>query len=492
VRDHKRRSTGDHKTEEGGFANGPVSRREFLKLAGVAGATIGLGAGMGGMLAACGEDTATTTTAGTPAETTSTTAGAETTTSVTAAIETGRKVLIGALSPITGSLASFGGPDKWIVGVVANAIKDGVVCGDGKNHPVEILQMDTQSDPNRVSQVTQELIFQSKVDMCVASSSPDTVNPAADQCEANGVPFLANFVPWQPFFLGRGGTADKPFTWTYMFHFGVEDAAECRVGMWDQIPTNKKVALLFPNDADGLAWSNEKTGLGQLLTKKGYTIAAQPEMYAPPAEDYTSQIAEFKKVGAEICSGLQIPSDFTNFWKQCQQQGYNPKILSMSKALLFHETIEAVGDIGIGTSDHMVWHPTFPYKSALTGQTCQEFADQYEAETDKQWTEPLGQIGKYEWAIDVLKRWTDIDDKSLFPDVVKATKFECINGPVDFTLPVAAGTVRPNPNVCKIKIAGGQWAKSPEGSKFPYDIYVCYGQDPNMPIGKPFEEIKYS
>lgn len=492
MEDHRQRGTGDDKREQAGVADGQVSRRGFLKLAGVAGATIGLGAGMGGLLGACGEDTATTTTAGAAVETTSTTPGAETTTSVTAAVETGRKVLIGALSPITGSLASFGGPDKWIVTVVANALKDGVVCGDGKNHPVEILQMDTQSDPNRVSQVTQELIFQSKVDMCVASSSPDTVNPAADQCEANGVPFLANFVPWQPFYLGRGGTPDKPFTWTYMFHFGVEDAAECRVGMWDQVQTNKKVALLFPNDADGLAWSNAKTGLGQLLAKKGYTIAAQPEMYAQPAEDYTSQIAEFKKVGAEICTGLQIPSDFTNFWKQCQQQGYKPKILSISKALLFHETIQAVGDIGIGTSDHMVWHPTFPYKSALTGQTCQEFADQYEAETGKQWTEPLGQIGKYEWAIDVLKRWTNIDDKSLFPDVVKATKFECINGPVDFTLPVAAGTVRPVPNVCKIKIAGGQWAKAPEGSKFPYDIYICYGQDPNMPIGKPFEELKYS
>ena len=45
--------------------------------------------------------------------------------------------------------------------------------------------------------------------MIMASSSPDNVNPAADQCEALGVPFLANYVPWQPFYLGRGGTPDK-------------------------------------------------------------------------------------------------------------------------------------------------------------------------------------------------------------------------------------------------------------------------------------------
>ena len=41
----------------------PVSRREFLKLAGMAGATIGVGAGFGALLAACGESTTTTTAA---------------------------------------------------------------------------------------------------------------------------------------------------------------------------------------------------------------------------------------------------------------------------------------------------------------------------------------------------------------------------------------------------------------------------------------------
>ncbi len=87
----------------------------------------------------------------------------------------------------------------------------------------------------------------------------------------------------------------------------------------------------------------------------------------------------------------------------------------------------------------MVWHPTFPYKSSLTGQTCQELADQYTADTGNGWTEPIGQYGKFEWAVDVYKRMTDIDDKELFPAVVQATKLETINGPVDFTVPGQAG-----------------------------------------------------
>jgi hypothetical protein len=52
----------------------PVSRRDFLKIAGVAGAAIGLGAGLGGLIAACGGNGAITTTA----------AGATTTTAAAA------------------------------------------------------------------------------------------------------------------------------------------------------------------------------------------------------------------------------------------------------------------------------------------------------------------------------------------------------------------------------------------------------------------------
>jgi branched-chain amino acid transport system substrate-binding protein len=478
-----------------------VSRRQFLKIAGVTGATIGAAGGLGGLVAACGSEETTTTTAAAATTTTegvtttagpATTAGAETTTTVAASVEMGREIKIGAVSPITGALASFGGPDKWIVSYVQKAVGDGVVCGDGKKHPLTIIQLDTQSSPNRAGEVTQDLIFNEKVDMMVASSSPDTVNPAADQCEANGIPFLANFVPWQPFYFGRGATPDTPFTWTYMYHFGVEDAAECRLGMWDQLQTNKTVGYLFPNDADGQAWSNPTTGLEPILVKGGYTTGSKPEMYQPPSEDFTSQISDYKKNACEICTGLQTPPDFTTFWQQCAQQGYQPKILSMSKALLFSQTIEAVGDIGIGTSDHMVWHPKFPYTSYLTGQTCQEYADQWTAESGNQWTQPLGQLGKYEWAVDVLKRTPNIDDKQSYLEPIKTTKFAGINGPVDFNLPVQSGTVRPVPNVYKIKIAGGQWDKAEAGSPYKYDMYICYGQDPNMPVQRPFQPIPYS
>ncbi len=65
-----------------------VSRREFLKIAGIAGAALGVGAGLGGLLSACGGQESTTTTAGatttTAAAATTTTAAAGTTTTAAA------------------------------------------------------------------------------------------------------------------------------------------------------------------------------------------------------------------------------------------------------------------------------------------------------------------------------------------------------------------------------------------------------------------------
>ena len=128
-----------------------VSRRQFLKIAGIAGATVGAGAGLGGLVAACGSGATTTTTAApatpttTAAAATTTTAAPETTT--TAGVETGRPIKVGFVDPITGPLAGFGIAGSYCLGKWKAATANGLVLGDGKNHPFDIQVVDSQSDP---------------------------------------------------------------------------------------------------------------------------------------------------------------------------------------------------------------------------------------------------------------------------------------------------------------------------------------------------------
>ena len=122
------------------------------------------------------------------------------------------------------------------------------------------------------------------------------------------------------------------------------------------------VAALWPNDGDGNAWGDKKTGFPPALEEAGYKIV-DPGRYQNGTEDFSSQIAEFKAADAEIVTGVPIPPDWTTFWKQASQQGFQPKIASVGKALLFPASVEALGDIGDGMSTEVWWSPAHPFTS---------------------------------------------------------------------------------------------------------------------------------
>ena len=462
-----------------------ISRREFLKLAGIAGATVGLGAGLGGLVAACGEEGTTTTAATVVPETTTTTAAS--TTTVSAGPETGREIKLGVVNPMTGMFAVLAGAEGWAKGLMETAFKDGIVSGDGKKHPVTILLRDAQSDSARAAQVAGDLIVNDKVDILMAGGSPSICNPAADQAEALECPFLGTNNPWTAFVYGRKNDGKTPFKWTYLHSLGGEQMHITLADAFSKIPTNKKLALLFPNDADGQAQADPKTGVPPVYEGFGYEVLA-PGLYPPGAEDFTDQIAQFKKGGCEVLSGAVPPPDFSNFWRQSLQQGFRPKIPSMTLAIGFPMALEALGDAGLNLMGEGGWNANWPFTDWITGLTCRQLADQFERDAGMQWQPSIGSgVDKYEVVFDVLKRCTNVDDKAAIIDAFKTTKLECVGGPVDFTAPIDANpfapdSFRPHPNVVKGTVAAHQWVK---GTKWPFEPVtvsaLCFPKDGPKP-----------
>src|SRR5262245_19223708 len=134
------------------------------------------------------------------------------------------KLTIGFCSPRTGPLAGFGEPDPYVLGLARKALADGLTVA-GKRYAVTIVDVDTQSDPARAGQLAKTLINHDKVDLMLATSTPEVVNPVADACEAAGVPCLSTIVPWEAWYFGRGAKPGKPspFKWTYHFCFGTAE-----------------------------------------------------------------------------------------------------------------------------------------------------------------------------------------------------------------------------------------------------------------------------
>ncbi len=454
-----------------------VSRRDFLKIAGVTGATIGVAGGLGGILAACGSTEESTTTTAAPASTettgaasTDTTAPAETTTSVSAAPEAGEPVKIGFVTPLTGPLASFGVPDQFCVDKWKAAIGDGVVGGDGKKHAVSFEVQDSQSDSNRAAQVAGDLINNTGVDMMMVASTPDTVKPVVDQCEANGTPVVSTDCPWQTY-LGE----NKEYKWSYHVFFGGEDWITELWACYDKIPTNKKVGAMFDNTADGLFFS---AAVPPFLQTKGYTVV-DPGRFQPGTEDYTAQISAFKKGGCELIMGNMIPPDFTNFWKGAAQQGLAVKGCMIGKALLFPDSVDALGSIANGLLKELWWHPTFPFKSSLSGETCQQLADDFEKTVNKQPTAPLLHYVIGEMAVYAIKNAKDPKSKDELIAAISTMKMdESIVGPIDFTAPLIqatgpgaadypAGPGHKTKNVWDNGLGGAQWLM--QGGKYNFD-----------------------
>jgi branched-chain amino acid transport system substrate-binding protein len=437
-----------------------VSRRQFLKIAGITGVAVGAAGGLGGLLAACGtkEESTTTTAAATPgsSETTATTAPpASSDTTVAAGPETGDEIKAGYVLPITGSMAAFGTAAQWHLDYFnKNIWGDGFVMGDGKKHKFTVMVEDMQSDSSRAGQLTGNLISQAGVQLIGASASADNVIPVRDTCESMGCPCITYDCPGDAW---NGGQPEGGFKWCWHTWFAFKDVAANFINMWDQITTNKKVGGLYPNDGDGNAFAG---GMPAAFVPLGYAYV-DPGRYQDNTEDYSAIISQFRNEGVEIVTGVPTPPDFANFWKQAVQQGFHPKVSTEAKAMLFPQGINALGELGDGQTVECWFHPKFPYTSDVTGLSAQQICDLWEKEKGEQWTQPICFAGQFDVFTDILKRCKDPKDPNAIIEATKGTKLMTVGGPVDWT-------VNPDPytgwnNFSTKPLAGGQWIRTPEG-----------------------------
>lgn len=370
-------------------------------------------------------------------------------------------VKIGYVSPQTGPLAPFGEADKWVIEQMKAAFKDGITIG-GKKHEVQIILKDSQSNPNRAGEVANDLILKDKVALLLTAGTPETANPVSDAAELNEIPCISSVVPWQPWFFGRKGDPAKGFNWTYHIFWGLEDVIANFTNGWKSVQTNKKVGGLFPNDGDGNAWGDKELGFPKPLSQMGFTLT-DPGRFQNGTQDFSAQIAAFKKDGVEIVTGVVIPPDAKTFLTQAKQQGYNPKVITLGKALLFPGAIEALGDLGDGLTTEVWWSPSHPFASSLTKQSAKSLAESYEASTKKQWTQPIGFAhALFEVAADALKRSKSLKAADV-RDAVAASKVKTVVGDV------AWGGQGPFKNVSKTPLVLGQWNK---GKKFKYELSI--------------------
>jgi len=398
-----------------------------------------------------------------------------------------KSLRIGYVSPETGPLAPFSGADAFIIDEVRKKFQGGMMSG-GTTRPIEILVRDSQSNPNRAAEVAVSLIKADQVDLMLVASTPDTVNPVADQCEINKVPCVSTDAPWTPYFFGRGGNPAKGFDWTYHFFFGTDNIAQIMCDIFDLLPTNKVVGLLLADDVEGNMLADPEHGYPPLFTARGFKIVDSGR-FQNNTNDYSAQIAAFKKGNCEILHGVLPLPTFSNFWAQAAQQGYKPKVATIGKALGFPSALESLGPRGKYLTAEIQWSPAVPFKSSFTGQSARQLCDAFEDFSHKEWTEALGlRYALLEVAMDVFKRAQNPESAASVIEAVRTTRLTTIVGPVAWQgAPPNEWTQLPVKNVCTTPVVAGQWVP---GKKWMYDLVVVDNRRyPLIPVQRKMEPM---
>lgn len=392
-------------------------------------------------------------------------------------------IKIGYIAPVTGAYAGFTDGDPYMLSVVRKQFADGIDI-DGKNYSVEILDRDSGSDPAKAGELAQQLITTDKVDLILATSTPETVNPVIAQCEANATPCLTTIAPWQAVVFGGGFSAEKPMAWSHHYFFGIEGFGEVEPAAWDQIDTNKKVGVLWPNDADGGAFRDPVNGYGPFAEKAGYTIV-DPGPYENGNQDFTAIISKFKAEGVEIIAGVPIPPDFVTFWTQAAQQGFKPKVATIGKALFFPATVPSIpNDLGEGLAFTTWWGPTFPYKSSFDGTTPARWISNFEASPEGKglsWNQATPEnVSLFEVASAALQAAGNPNDKAAVNKAFDTINMMTLAGTVDFT-------TGPMQGVATIPTAVGQWQKTDTGD---WEwVIIENSMLPDLPVARSAEPL---
>jgi len=426
-----------------------VSRRGLLRAAGAGAAVVG----GGGLLQACS----------------SSIKGASASSTSSATASTAGNITIAWIHPLTGALAGFGAPDNWVISKIQQTpqYKNGFKVG-GKTYSVTIKSYDTQSSVTRAGDLAHQAILTDGADMLLASSTPETVNAVASTAETLGTPLVCANCPWEPWYLnlfpnGNPQHATETAKYAVLYFLGAEHLVKCFIPMWDrihaQLHTDKVVAAAFPNDSDGNAF---RAVFPPIAAAAGYKMVLSSP-YPDGTTNYSSMISQFKSAGADFFTNVPLPPDFATMWKQSVQQGFKPNLATVAKVLLFPTDAYALGPLAYNIATDTWWVPTLPWTSTLTGEGCQEMANQYEAASGTQWNANISNYSLFEVAYAALGMVSDPHDKAEVAAAIHKVNINALAGPLNF----ASGG--PAPGVAITPPAGVQWQK---GTKYALEMQI--------------------
>jgi branched-chain amino acid transport system substrate-binding protein len=300
---------GSRETKDEGLKK-PVSRREFLKYAGITGAAIGVGGGLSGLLAACGGKDETTTTA----------AGTGTTVVTGPEPPTQDKFVIGGARPVSGIFslfeqAHFGPAYKMWVDDMNAA---GGINIAGKKLPVELKVYDDQSDLDNCMRLMTKLMEEDKVDWLLGPQSTAFLFAGAGLAASRGY-ILCSAEGGATTLEAEMAKGTLPLFFqflNYSNHYQMPVFAEICAELGA-----KTASVAYIDDLHGIEYQSQAQVFFATAGIKILSSVALP----PTIKDVSSVIQKWEEEKADVICSFQYPDATILTLMTLIQRDYNPK-----------------------------------------------------------------------------------------------------------------------------------------------------------------------
>lgn len=277
-----------------------VTRREFLKFAGFAGAAIGLSGGLGGLIAACGSGTTTTT------------AAAGTGGGSGASIK-----ILGAI-PFSGDAANIGPPYDRAIRMAIDELNAAGIPGFPGG--IEYQVIDTETSPSAFTKKLQREVQTYKPDFVIGNALETEIRVECQDCPGYKLPagvggHMAMFKYIPP--------GNVPLT-NWVSYYGYPDYyCGYNAGQFFKEQGAKKVAFVG-GDYD---WGyGNGMGLQGFWEENGKPFEIGPVIYTPlDKTDYSTEADAIKKAGVDGLFSAYMGAGWFSFPKQLKDAGALPQ-----------------------------------------------------------------------------------------------------------------------------------------------------------------------
>ena len=227
----------------------------------------------------------------------------------------------------------------------------------------EVIVKDSQSNPNRAAEVAKELIVDDEINLMLVASTPETTNPVATTCEAEGMPVISTMAPWQPWFIGQQGNPGDPACWkpfNYAFHYllgaGGRDRRLHRTCGTRSRPTRWSAAC-SPTTATATPGAIRTWASAPALRQQGYTLT-DPGRYQNLTDDFTRPDQRLQGGERRDRHRRGDPARLHHLPEPGACSRASTRRSSPSaKAILFPQSVEALGEAGHNLSSEVWWSP---------------------------------------------------------------------------------------------------------------------------------------